>query len=195
MGEQLADGDVLFAVFRELGQVGSYEIVEAQLSFLNQPHDRRSSGDAFGDGSNVKDRVQGHGFSGGLQRTGPESLAVDHLGVVSDENDAARNRSLRDRRVHDAIDRGESGAGSIGRILGNQVAGNDGGDQQDKNESDHRQAVQNISSIQHFPAICIKLCCAGMSGKYRLPLMNKELFRAVRQVANYYGCYGFPDAQ
>ncbi len=114
MGEQLADGDVFLAVLREVRKVGGDGIVQPELSLLNQLHDRGRGGDALGERGDVEDRIDGHGFAGGLERPRAEGLAVDDAAVVADEYDSTGDEAAGDRLLHDRVDRGE---GAWGRFL------------------------------------------------------------------------------
>ena len=85
VGEQLADGDVVFSVLRKLRQVLGDCVVEANLSQFHELHDGGGGGDHLGQRCEIEDGVQRHGLAFGLEGAAAVGLAVDDLAVVADD--------------------------------------------------------------------------------------------------------------
>ena len=107
MSQQVADGDVVFAILGEFGNIFCHRIVEPDFTLLHQLHDGRGGGDHFGERCQVENSVGGHGLVAGLQRTIAEGFAVDHLSVVSDQEHGAGNLVIVDGVEDDGVEDSE----------------------------------------------------------------------------------------
>ncbi len=67
MRQQLADGNVLLAVLREVREISGDGIVEADAALLDKLHHRGCRSQALGERGQVEDGVQGHGLTHGLE--------------------------------------------------------------------------------------------------------------------------------
>ena len=114
MGQQVADGDVVFAILGEFRNVLCHRIVHPDFAFLHQLHHRRGGGDDFGERRDVKNRVHRHGLAARLQRAIAEGFAVDHLSVVSDQQHGAGNLMVVDGVEDDGVEDGQ--VGSVGAL-------------------------------------------------------------------------------
>ena len=104
VGEQFANGDVLLAVLRELGQLGGDRIVEANAALLHQLHDGRGGRDALGQRGEIEDRIDGHGLARGLERSIAERAAVDNVAVMADQEHGAGDVAVGHGLLHDGIE-------------------------------------------------------------------------------------------
>ncbi len=107
VGEQLADGDILFAVLRELRNVFCHWIIQPNFSFLEQLHHRRRGRYYLGQRSQVEDRAHGHRFAARLQSAGTECLAVDDAAIVPDQNHGSGDLLVVDGLADDGINRAQ----------------------------------------------------------------------------------------
>ena len=94
---------------REFRNVFRHRIVHPDFAFLHQLHDRRGSGDDFGERCDVKNRICGHGLAARLQRAIAESFAIDHLSVVPDQQHGAGNLAVVNGVEDDGIENAEVG--------------------------------------------------------------------------------------
>ena len=124
MGEQLADGDVLFAVGGELGQVFGDGVVGADSPLLVKLHDRGCGHERLGEGGHVEDGVEGHGLLCGQEGARSVAGAVNDLAVVANNENGSGNLMVRDGAVQDAIRDGEGGRreGWLGSTLSSGVS-------------------------------------------------------------------------
>ena len=107
---QVADGDVAVAAL-ELRNVLGDLVVQPELALFEQLHQRRRGGHDLGERGAVEDRIDGHRFELRNDRPVAVGLAVNHLSVVPDDQDRARQPSLLDGVVYGRI---EGGAGRKG---------------------------------------------------------------------------------
>ena len=95
MGEQFAQGDVALAAL-ELGKVVCDLIVEAEAALLEELHEGGCGRHDFGERGAIEDGVRGHGLRLRHQRALAVGLAVDHLAVVSHQQNRAGHTPLFD---------------------------------------------------------------------------------------------------
>src|SRR4051794_27251410 len=104
MRHQLLDGDSLFAVLAELGNVQRYRIGEGNLSSLDEDHNRRSSRNDLCQRCQIEDRIDSQRLAIRLNSAIAESLAINDAASSSYKYNRARSLFAFDRRKHCFID-------------------------------------------------------------------------------------------
>jgi len=89
MQEQMLDGDFVFAVGCEFGQVFGDGVGEGELAALGEDHDGGGGGDDFGERSEIENSVRRHRGFGRLDGAHAEGFAIDDFVLVADEQDCA----------------------------------------------------------------------------------------------------------
>ena len=105
----------------EFREVLCYGLVYPDFALLHQLHDRRGSGDNFGQRRDVENSVGRHGLAARLERANAECLAIDDLSVMSDEQHCAWNLvvvdGVEDNCVEDCQVRSVGGLGGGSRAV------------------------------------------------------------------------------
>ena len=99
VGEELADGDGLFAVALELGQVVRDRRIELQPALLHKTHDGRRAGHHLRQRSGIEQGVLGHRFLRREHGAKPVGFAVGHT-VALEPQHPARTPLVGDRRFN-----------------------------------------------------------------------------------------------
>ena len=120
MGHEVADGDVLLAVLREIWKVSGHRIGKADSALLYQLHDRGGCRDALGEGGEIEDRIDCHCFVRWFERAGPERFAVKDFAIVTDDQHCAGNVVFRNGVFDDRVDKLET-AFVVGLCLGGEA--------------------------------------------------------------------------
>ena len=110
--EQLPHRDVFFSILRKLRQILRYRIVQPHLALFHQLHHSRSCNNHLGQRRQIKNRVQCHRLAPRLQCTLAVGLAIDHLPVMPDQQDSARNGPVMHRPLDDRVNRAHSRCGN-----------------------------------------------------------------------------------
>ena len=105
MRQQLPYRNVVFSVLRKLGKVFCYRIIQADFALLDQLHDRCGGRDHFGEGCQIENRIQRHGLAPRLQRAIAVGLPINHVPVVPDQENGARNVAIANGLLDNGIDR------------------------------------------------------------------------------------------
>ena len=132
MGEELADGDRVFALGGEGREGAGDGSVEAEVAAFDELHDGGGGRDHFGEGGGVVNRVEGERLGGGRGGT----LAVEPgvgLAGAFDPEDAAGDFLGGDRLGHRGIH---------GREFLGQKCGRGGGGHRDKCKQGREQAKE-----------------------------------------------------
>src|SRR5207247_1255894 len=90
VGEELTQGDRLFAPSNELRQIAPDSIAEADLSSFSQKHDRGRGCHYLGERSHIENRVRRHRFPVWLQCPVAERLEITDLSSPRYQNHGAR---------------------------------------------------------------------------------------------------------
>jgi hypothetical protein len=133
MGEELADGDRVFAVGGERGQVSGDGRVKFEASALDQLHDGSGGGDHLGEGGGVVNRVEGERLGVGHYCAPAVGAGVGLAGAL-DPKDAAGNLIGRDGVGHRGIHGRE--------FLGQKCGRSGGGGYRDKCKQGREQAKE-----------------------------------------------------
>ena len=107
MGKQLPHGDVFFSALRKFRQIFRYRIIQPHLALFDQLHHSRSSRNHLGQRCQIKNCIQRHRLAARLQRPASVSLAIDHLTVVTYQQDGPGNLPFMNRLLDDSIHRAE----------------------------------------------------------------------------------------
>ncbi len=94
VGQQHADGDVVLAILREVGDVLGNGIVQLDLAKLLQSHDAGGSGDDLGERCQVENGVDGHGLGFGADGAVAVRFVVSREPVVRDQQHGTRRIAL-----------------------------------------------------------------------------------------------------
>ena len=105
MRHQIANGDVLLAVLREIWKVSGHRIGKADSALLYQLHYRGGCRDALGERGEIENSIDGHGLVRWFERPGAERLAVEDFAVVSNDQHCARDVVFRHCIFNHCIDR------------------------------------------------------------------------------------------
>ena len=133
VGEKLADGDRIFAVGGERGQVSGDGRVKFEAAALDQLHDGSGGGDHLGERGGVVDRIGGERLGGGHYRALAVGAGVGLAGAF-DPEDAAGNLIGRDGVGHRGIHGRE--------FLGQKCGRSGGGGYRDKCKQGREQAKE-----------------------------------------------------
>src|SRR5208337_2406159 len=106
--QQLPDRNLLLPVLPKLGKVLRHRIAHAKFPLLPKLHQGRSRRHHLRKRRTVKHRIERHRLPPRLNRAAAVSFAIDHLPVVPDDEDSARNLPLHDGVVDDGIENGET---------------------------------------------------------------------------------------
>ena len=109
VSQQVPNSNIFFAVLREFGDIFRHRIVQPDFAFLYELHHRSGCGHNFRKRGDIENRVHRHGFLARLKGAVAESLAVDHLPVVPDQQDSAGSLIVVDGITHDRIKNSETG--------------------------------------------------------------------------------------
>ena len=114
VGEELANGDHIFAVSGEGGQVAGDGRVEFEAAALDQVHDGGGGRDRLGEGGGIVNRVEGDGLGRGRHGALAVGAGMSFSGAFEPEN-AAGNFFGGDRVGYGGVYGGEFGGQKCGR--------------------------------------------------------------------------------
>ena len=105
MRHELANRNFTFAVLRKLGNVTRYGIIELDLPKLHHAHQAAGGRNHLGQRRDVEHCVDRHRLFRGFKRAVAKRLAINHLPLVADHDDCARNVSTGNGVLDDSINR------------------------------------------------------------------------------------------
>ena len=105
--QQVADGDVGFAVALESRNEGRHAIDEAQLALLDQHHHARRRRHHLGQGGDVEHRVERHRLGRRHQRPVADRFLINDAIADANQDDGARQAFLADLVANQRLDRVE----------------------------------------------------------------------------------------